>query len=93
MGGLIGIDDSWFRTRPTYRGSILEAPSGIYLPNPDMTDAVSGGGIILVFRHNNNNACIFQVTGNGLLFVRTMNVNTIKWSDWKELIRPSFPTI
>lgn len=92
MGELIGINESWFRTRTTYSGSILNAPSGIYAPNLNITENVSGGGMIMVFRHSNNNACIFQVTGNGALFVRTMNVNTIKWSNWEQIIFPGFPT-
>lgn len=93
LGGLIGINDTWFRTRSTYKGSILKAPTGIYRPNPGViTDALSGGGLILVFRMDNNNACVFQVTGNGALAVRTMNVNNGKWSEWDIIANPSFPT-
>lgn len=92
LGELIGINDSWFRTRNTYTGSILEAPNGIYRPNSGVTDTLSGGGLILVFRMDNNNACVFQVTGNGALAVRTMNVNNGKWSEWDIIVNPSFPT-
>ena len=93
LGGLIGINDTWIRTRNTYTGSILEAPNGIYRPNPGViTDALSGGGLILVFRMDDNNACVFQVTGNGALAVRTMNVNNGKWSEWDIIVNPSFPT-
>ena len=92
LGGLIGINDSWFRTRSIYKGSILEAPTGIYRPNSGVTDTLSGGGLILVFRVDNNNACVFQVTGNGALAVRTMNVNNGKWSEWDIIVNPSFPT-
>jgi len=41
---------------------------------------------------DNNNACVFQVTGNGTLAVRTMNVNNGKWSEWNIIANPSFPT-
>ena len=92
LGELIGINDSWFRTRSIYKGSILEAPTGIYRPNSGVTDTLSGGGLILVFRMDNNNACVFQVTGNGALAVRTMNVNNGKWSEWDIIVNPSFPT-
>jgi hypothetical protein len=93
LGGLIGVNDTWFRTRSQYKGSILQAPTGIYRPNPGViTDTLSGGGLILVFRMDDNNACVFQVTGNGILAVRTMNVNNGKWSDWDTIANPSFPT-
>ena len=92
LGELIGINDSWFRTRNTYTGSILEAPYCIYRPISGVTDTLSGGGLILVFRMDNNNACVFQVTGNGALAVRTMNVNNGKWSEWDIIVNPSFPT-
>lgn len=93
LGGLIGINDTWFRTRSQYKGSILQAPTGIYRPAPGViTDTLSGGGLILVFRMDDNNACVFQVTGNGILAVRTMNVNNGKWSDWDTIANPSFPT-
>ena len=92
LGGLIGINDTWFRTRSIYKGSILEAPTGIYRPNSGVTDTLSGGGLILVFRMDNNNACVFQVTGDGALAVRTMNVNNGKWSEWDIIVNPSFPT-
>lgn len=92
LGGLIGINDTWFRTRSIYKGSILEAPTGIYRPNSGVTDTLSGGGLILVFRMDNNNACVFQVTGNGALAIRTMNVNNGKWSEWDTIADPSFPT-
>ena len=93
LGGLIGINNTWFRTRSQYKGSILQAPTGIYRPAPGViTDTLSGGGLILVFRMDNNNACVFQVTGNGILAVRTMNVNNGKWSDWDTIANPSFPT-
>lgn len=92
LGGLIGINDSWFRTRSQYEGSILQAPTGIYRPSSNVTDTLSGGGLILVFRMDDNNACVFQVTGNGILAVRTMNVNNGKWSDWDTIANPSFPT-
>ena len=93
LGGLIGINNTWFRTRSQYKGSILQAPTGIYRPAPGViTDTLSGGGLILVFRMDDNNACVFQVTGNGILAVRTMNVNNGKWSDWDTIANPSFPT-
>ena len=92
LGGLIGINDSWFRTRSQYEGSILQAPTGIYRPSSNVTDTLSGGGLILVFRMDDNNACVFQVTGDGILAVRTMNVNNGKWSDWDTIADPSFPT-
>lgn len=93
LGGLIGINNTWFRTRSQYKGSILQAPTGIYQPAPGViTDTLSGGGLILVFRMDDNNACVFQVTGNGILAVRTMNVNNGKWSDWDTIANPSFPT-
>ena len=93
LGELIGINDSWFRTRSQYKGSILQAPTGIYRPSPGViTDTLSGGGLVLVFRMDDNNACVFQVTGNGILAVRTMNVNNGKWSDWDTIANPSFPT-
>lgn len=92
LGGLLGINDTWFRTRSTYKGSILQAPTGIYRPSADITDNLSGGGLILVFRMDNNNACVFQVTGNGALAVRTMNANNGKWSEWNIIANPSFPT-
>lgn len=93
LGGLIGINDTWFRTRNTYTGSILEAPNGIYRPKSGViTDTLSGGGLILVFRMDDNNACVFQVTGNGALAVRTMNANNGKWSEWDIIVNPSFPT-
>lgn len=92
LGELLGINDTWFRTRSTYKGSILQAPTGIYRPSADVTDTLSGGGLILVFRMDNNNACVFQVTGNGILAVRTMNVNNGKWSEWNIIANPSFPT-
>nr|DAY58119.1 MAG TPA: hypothetical protein [Caudoviricetes sp.] len=41
---------------------------------------------------DDNNACVFQVTGNGVLAVRTMNVNNGKWSEWNIIANPSFPT-
>ena len=92
-GGLIGINNTWFRTRSQYKGRILQAPTGIYRPAPGViTDTLSGGGLILVFRMDDNNACVFQVTGNGILAVRTMNVNNGKWSDWDTIANPSFPT-
>ena len=92
LGGLLGINDTWFRTRSTYKGSILQAPTGIYRPSADITDNLSGGGLILVFRMDNNNACVFQVTGNGALAIRTMNANNGKWSEWNIIANPSFPT-
>lgn len=92
LGGLLGINDTWFRTRSTYEGSILQAPTGIYRPSGAITDTLSGGGLILVFRMDDNNACVFQVTGNGVLAVRTMNVNNGKWSEWNIIANPSFPT-
>lgn len=92
VGGLLGINDTWFRTRSTYEGSILQAPTGIYRPSGAITDTLSGGGLILVFRMDDNNACVFQVTGNGVLAVRTMNVNNGKWSEWNIIANPSFPT-
>lgn len=92
LGGLLKINDTWFRTRSTYEGSILQAPTGIYRPSSNVTDTLSGGGLILVFRMDDNNACVFQVTGNGILAVRTMNVNNGKWSDWDTIANPSFPT-
>lgn len=93
LGGLIGVNDTWFRTRSQYKGSILQAPTGIYRPAPGViTDTLSGGGLVLVFRMDDNNACVFQVTGNGILAVRTMNVNNGKWSDWDTIANPSFPT-
>ncbi len=93
LGGLIGVNDTWFRTRSQYKGSILQAPTGIYRPSPGViTDTLSGGGLVLVFRMDDNNACVFQVTGNGILAVRTMNVNNGKWSDWDTIANPSFPT-
>ena len=93
LGGLLGVNDTWFRTRSQYKGSILQAPTGIYRPNPGViTDTLSGGGLVLVFRMDDNNACVFQVTGNGILAVRTMNVNNGKWSDWDTIANPSFQT-
>ena len=92
LGELIGINDTWFRTRSQYEGSILQAPTGIYRPSSNVTDTLSGGGLILVFRMDNNNACVFQVTGNGALAIRTMNVNNGKWSEWDIIVNPSFPT-
>ncbi|WP_229108269.1 hypothetical protein [Phocaeicola vulgatus] len=93
LGELIGVNDTWFRTRSQYKGSILQAPTGIYRPSPGViTDTLSGGGLVLVFRMDDNNACVFQVTGNGILAVRTMNVNNGKWSDWDTIANPSFPT-
>lgn len=92
LGGLLGINDTWFRTRSIYEGSILQAPTGIYRPSGAITDTLSGGGLILVFRMDDNNACVFQVTGNGVLAVRTMNVNNGKWSEWNIIANPSFPT-
>lgn len=93
LEGLLGINNTWFRTRSQYKGSILQAPTGIYRPAPGViTDTISGGGLILVFRMDDNNACVFQVTGNGVLAVRTMNVNNGKWSDWDTIANPSFPT-
>ena len=92
LGELLGINDTWFRTRSIYKGSILEAPTGIYRPNSGVTDTLSAGGLILVFRMANNNACVFQVTGNGALAIRTMNVNNGKWSEWNIIANPSFPT-
>lgn len=93
LGELLGVNDTWFRTRSQYKGSILQAPTGIYRPNPGViTDTLSGGGLVLVFRMDDNNACVFQVTGNGILAVRTMNVNNGKWSDWDTIANPSFPT-
>jgi hypothetical protein len=41
---------------------------------------------------DNNNACVFQVTGNGALAIRTMNANNGKWSEWNIIANPSFPT-
>lgn len=92
LGELIGMNNSWFRTRSQYEGSILQAPTGIYRPSGAITDTLSGGGLILVFRMDDNNACVFQVTGNGVLAVRTMNVNNGKWSEWNIIANPSFPT-
>lgn len=83
LGGLIGINDSWFRSRiPTFKGDVETlVVSGIYGITPEsINNPINGYGILSVFSVGNESRVI---SVNGATFIRVKYDKSD--SKWKKL--------
>ena len=87
LGGLIGINDSWFRSRiPTFKGDDETlVVSGIYGITPEsINNPINGYGILSVFSVGNESRVMYLlISVNGATFIRVKYDNSD--SKWKKL--------
>ena len=87
LGGLIGINDSWFRSRiPTFKGDVETlVVSGIYGITPEsINNPINGYGILSVFSVGNESRVMYLlISVNGATFIRVKYDNSD--SKWKKL--------
>lgn len=87
LGGLIGINDSWFRSRiPTFQGDVETlVVSGIYGITPEsINNPINGYGILSVFSVGNESRVMYLlISVNGATFIRVKYDKSD--SKWKKL--------
>ena len=87
LGGLIGINDSWFRSRiPTFKGDVETlVVSGIYGITPEsINNPINGYGILSVFSVGNESRVMYLlISVNGATFIRVKYDKSD--STWKKL--------
>lgn len=87
LGGLIGINDSWFRSRiPIFKGDVETlVVSGIYGITPEsINNPINGYGILSVFSVGNKSRVMYLlISVNGATFIRVKYDNSD--SKWKKL--------
>ena len=87
LGGLIGINDSWFRSRiPTFKGDVETlVVSGIYgIPPESINNPINGYGILSVFSVGNESRVMYLlISVNGATFIRVKYDKSD--SKWKKL--------
>ena len=87
LGGLIGINDSWFRSRiPTFKGDVETlVVSGIYGITPEsINNPINGYGILSVFSVGNESRVMYLlISVNGATFIRVRYDKSD--SKWKKL--------
>ena len=87
LGGLIGINDSWFRSRiPTFKGDVdTLVVSGIYGITPEsINNPINGYGILSVFSVGNESRVMYLlISVNGATFIRVKYDKSD--SKWKKL--------
>ena len=87
LGGLIGINDSWFRSRiPTFKGDVETLViSGIYGITPEsINNPINGYGILSVFSVGNESRVMYLlISVNGATFIRVKYDKSD--SKWKKL--------
>lgn len=87
LGGLIGINDSWFRSRiPIFKGDVETlVVSGIYGITPEsINNPINGYGILSVFSVGNESRVMYLlISVNGATFIRVKYDNSD--SKWKKL--------
>ena len=87
LGGLIGINDSWFRSRiPTFKGDVETlVVSGIYGITPEsINNPINGYGILSVFSVGNESRVMYLlISVNGATFIRVKYDKSD--SKWKKL--------
>lgn len=85
LGGLIGINDSWFRSRiPIFKGDVETlVVSGIYGITPEsINNPINGYGILSVFSVGNESRVMYLlISVNGATFIRVKYDNSD--SKWK----------
>ena len=87
LGGLIGINDSWFRSRiPIFQGDVETlVVSGIYGITPEsINNPINGYGILSVFSVGNGSRVMYLlISVNGATFIRVKYDKSD--SKWKKL--------
>lgn len=87
LGGLIGVNESWFRSRiPIFRGDVETlVVSGIYGVTPESTNnPINGYGILSVFSVGNESRVMYLlISVNGATFIRVKYDKSD--SGWKKL--------
>ena len=87
LGGLIGINDSWFRSRiPIFQGDVETlVVSGIYGITPEsINNPINGYGILSVFSVGNKSRVMYLlISVNGATFIRVKYDKSD--SKWKKL--------
>lgn len=87
LRGLIGINDSWFRSRiPTFKGDVETlVVSGIYGITPEsINNPINGYGILSVFSVGNESRVMYLlISVNGATFIRVKYDKSD--SKWKKL--------
>lgn len=87
LGELIGINDSWFRSRiPTFKGDVETlVVSGIYGITPEsINNPINGYGILSVFSVGNESRVMYLlISVNGATFIRVKYDKSD--SKWKKL--------
>ena len=87
LGGLIGVNESWFRSRiPIFRGDVETlVVSGIYGVTPESTNnPINGYGILSVFSVGNESRVMYLlISVNGATFIRVKYDKSD--SRWKKL--------
>ena len=87
LGGLIGINDSWFRSRiPTFKGDVETlVVSGIYGITPEsINNPINGYVILSVFSVGNESRVMYLlISVNGATFIRVKYDKSD--SKWKKL--------
>ena len=87
LGGLIGVDESWFRSRiPIFRGDVETlVVSGIYGITPESTNnPINGYGILSVFSVGNESRVMYLlISVHGATFIRVKYDKSD--SGWKKL--------
>lgn len=87
LGGLIGINDSWFRSRiPIFKGDVETlVVSGIYGITPEsINNPINGYGILSVFSVGNESRVMYLlISVNGATFIRVKYDKSD--SKWKKL--------
>ena len=87
LGGLIGVNESWFRSRiPIFRGDVETlVVSGIYGVTPESTNnPINGYGILSVFSVGNESRVMYLlISVHGATFIRVKYYKSD--SGWKKL--------
>ena len=87
LGELIGVNESWFRSRiPIFRGDVETlVVSGIYGVTPESTNnPINGYGILSVFSVGNESRVMYLlISVNGATFIRVKYDKSD--SGWKKL--------
>lgn len=87
LGGLIGVNESWFRSRiPIFRGDVETlVVSGIYGVTPESTNnPINGYGILSVFSVGNESRVMYLlISVHGATFIRVKYDKSD--SGWKKL--------
>lgn len=91
MGGLIGINDTWFKFRGSVGKSFNEIKdTGTYMINKSTYPSISGYppsiiyGILAVFKADSWTLQIASSIENGNSYLRCANEYD-KWTDWKQI--------